>query len=119
MDEIVTLTENVFTILREKTDPNVGRFSFDHVTMLPLYSVALSCREPSIRRRAIALLYEHPRGDSPLTARAEEWIQYIEAELNGVNMGMAFSEWGGSICVPWTTGKGIGWFLRRWVRCQG
>jgi hypothetical protein len=62
MEEIITYSEKVFALLHEKVDENVSQFSFDHTPMLPLYFVGMMCRDPEIRRRAMSLLYSHPRG---------------------------------------------------------
>ena len=62
------------------------KFSQDVNIVPPLYAVAHRCRDPVIRRRAVALLYAAPRQegvwDSILTARVAENV--ISIEENGL-----------------------------------
>ena len=57
-------------------------FSMDQSIVTPLFSIAHRCRDPIIRRRAIALLYNAPRQEglwhSILTAQVAEKIMKIE-----------------------------------------
>ena len=57
-------------------------FSFDVSTTAPLYTIIHRCRDPSMRRKAIALLYSAPRQEglwnSIATARACEKIMLVE-----------------------------------------
>ena len=59
-------------------------FSQDMNTVGPLYAVAHRCRDPVIRRKAVAILYAAPRQegvwDSMLTARVAEKVISIEEE---------------------------------------
>jgi len=63
-------------------------FSQDMNTVGPLYAVAHRCRDPVIRRKAVAILYAAPRQegvwDSMLTARVAEKVISIEEEGLGI-----------------------------------
>jgi len=62
-------------------------FQVDHGIIRPLFSVARRCRDPFLRRRAIALLYSTPvqEGiwDSILTARVAERMMQLEEKWLG------------------------------------
>lgn len=59
-------------------------FQLDYSLIGPLFSVAHKCRDPGLRRKAIAMLYSAPRQegvwDSILTARVAERIMNLEEE---------------------------------------
>ncbi|KAL9598623.1 MAG: hypothetical protein Q9219_004368 [cf. Caloplaca sp. 3 TL-2023] len=59
-------------------------FQMDHSFVGPLFTVAHRCRDPFLRRKAIALLYKVPRQEgvwnSHLTARVAERLVHIEEE---------------------------------------
>lgn len=59
-------------------------FSLDMNVIAPLYAVSHKCRDPIVRRKALALLHSHPRQegiwDSVLTARVAERMIKIEEE---------------------------------------
>lgn len=63
-------------------------FSQDMNTVGPLYALAHRCRDPVIRRKAVAILYAAPRQegvwDSILTARVAEKVISIEEEGLGI-----------------------------------
>lgn len=63
-------------------------FTLDIGVVGPLYDIAHRCRDPSIRRRAIRLLYAYPRQegmwDGVLSARVAERIVAIEESGLGV-----------------------------------
>ena len=80
--EIVDLAEKVVVLdgVPSKTDKPI--FSFDLSIITPLYSVAHKCRDPYVRRRAIALLRSSPRQEgiwnSTMAAQVAERIMTIE-----------------------------------------
>ncbi|KAK5376135.1 hypothetical protein LTR20_000547 [Exophiala xenobiotica] len=57
-------------------------FTLDIGVVAPLYDIARRCRDPGVRRRAIALLYAYPRQegmyDGVLAARVAERVVQIE-----------------------------------------
>ncbi|TGO68808.1 hypothetical protein BELL_0806g00010 [Botrytis elliptica] len=63
---------------------NSSRFSLDIGIVPPLHVVATKCREPSIRRKAIDLLFRSPRQegmwDGVLSARIGRWIMSCEED---------------------------------------
>ncbi|KAI9644520.1 tRNA A64-2'-O-ribosylphosphate transferase [Ciborinia camelliae] len=67
---------------------NTSRFSFDIGIVPPLHVVATKCREPSIRRKAVDLLFRSPRQegmwDGVLSARIGRWI--ISCEEDGLDV---------------------------------
>lgn len=78
-----------------KKGPN---FTLDMHTVAPLYAVAHRCRHPSIRRKAVALLYAVPRQegvwDSVITARvAERLIGIEESGLGSVTCCEDVPDW--------------------------
>jgi len=64
--------------------PRNPRFSFDVGVVPPLHVTATKCRDPSIRRRAVELLFASPRQeglwDGVLTARIGKWITNCEED---------------------------------------
>ena len=73
-------------------------FSLDMNIVAPLYAVAHRCRDPVVRRKAIALLYASPRQegiwDSILTARVAERLMGIEEDgLGTVTCAADVPEW--------------------------
>ena len=83
-EEIVDLASSVVITHRHKSTDGSEKpvFSMDQSIITPLFSVAHRCRDPIIRRRAIALLYSAPRQEgllhSIITARVAEKIMMIE-----------------------------------------
>jgi hypothetical protein len=59
-------------------------FNFDSYTVIPMFLAALKCREPLLRRKAIALLLKYPRRegvcDSICMGKLCEWAMNIEEE---------------------------------------
>ena len=83
--EIVDLVTSVIKMHDNGTDCPTSRsplFSMDMNTVFPLFNIVHRCRDPTIRRRAIALLYSPPRQEglwhSVITARVAERIMTIE-----------------------------------------
>lgn len=73
-------------------------FQMDHGIIPPLFTVVHKCRDPYVRRRALALLYRVPRQEgmwnSHLTARCAERIVKIEEEgLGEVNCCADVPDW--------------------------
>ena len=72
--ERVTLAESV--VLEIGNESTSHHFTLDLGIIGPMYDIARSCRDPSTRRRAIAVLYNYPRReglwDSLLAARVAE-----------------------------------------------
>ncbi|CZT00135.1 uncharacterized protein RAG0_08287 [Rhynchosporium agropyri] len=64
--------------------PRNTRFSFDTGIVPPLHVTASKCRDPTIRREAISLLFDNPRQegmwDGVLSARIGKWLQACEEE---------------------------------------
>lgn len=81
-ERIVALAEEVVGV--EDATPTLARptFAFESSIVRPLYSVANKCRDPVIRRKAIALLRSAPRQegiwDSQLAAKVAERVMTIE-----------------------------------------
>ncbi|KAL8709529.1 MAG: hypothetical protein Q9220_005771 [cf. Caloplaca sp. 1 TL-2023] len=99
--EIVDLASTVIDA-QNATDKRLGRskpiFQLDQSLVGPLFSVAHKCRDPGIRRKAIALLYSAPRQegvwDSILTARVAERIKNLEEKgLGEVNSCADIPDW--------------------------
>ena len=73
-------------------------FTLDMNTVAPLYAVAHRCRHPTIRRKAVSLLYKAPRQegiwDSIVTARvAERLIGIEESGLGSVTCCEDVPDW--------------------------
>ncbi|EPE28657.1 hypothetical protein GLAREA_09778 [Glarea lozoyensis ATCC 20868] len=85
-DKIVTLAEEV--TLLDSLDTAAPVFSIDMGIVAPLYSVAHKCRDPIVRRRAIAVLKAAPRQEgvwnSTLVARVCERV--VDLEEAGLGM---------------------------------
>lgn len=62
--------------------PGQATFVFGNHCVLALFVVALRCRDPSVRRRAISLLVKHPRReglwDSLMAATVASWVMVEE-----------------------------------------
>ncbi len=60
------------------------KFNFDSYTVIPLFLMALKCRDPPLRRKAISLMLKYPRRegvcDSVCMGRLCEWAMKIEEE---------------------------------------
>ena len=80
--EIVDLAEKVVALDENTSITDKPIFSFDLNIISPLYSVAHKCRDPYVRRRAIALLRSSPRQEgiwnSTMAAHVAERIMTIE-----------------------------------------
>ncbi|CAO1606081.1 hypothetical protein XANCAGTX0491_009578 [Xanthoria calcicola] len=73
-------------------------FQLDHSIIGPLFTVSRKCRDPTLRRKAISLLYSAPRQegvwDSILTARVCERIVNLEEEgLGEVKCAADIPDW--------------------------
>ena len=86
--ELVDLVSIIVDDLQGSSSPKKPTFCLDMNIVPPLFVVAHKCRDPIIRRKAIALLYSVPRQegcwDSILTARVAEEIVAIEEAGLGV-----------------------------------
>ena len=80
--DLVTLVLDMHDNGPETSTPRSPSFSMDMNTVFPLFNIAHRCRDPNIRRRAIALLYSPSRQEglwhSVITARVAEKIMIIE-----------------------------------------
>ena len=97
-EEIVSLAESLVASEDSTVTTKTPIFSFDISIVGPLYSVAHKCRDPFLRRRAIALLRSSPRQegiwDSHLAARVAERIMTIEESgLGEVRSAMDVPDW--------------------------
>lgn len=74
--------------LAEKlSDPNVARsFSFDLGYTIPIYFTATRCRDPKLRRRAVALLKSYPRQEGVWESVAAATVasRWIDVEEEGL-----------------------------------
>jgi hypothetical protein len=83
-EEIISRSAKV--VERTRTiDPNqTGVFSVELGIIPPLHLAAMKCREPRLRRQAIALLLSTPRRegcwDGVLLGKVDSWIMQIEEE---------------------------------------
>ena len=88
-EKIVDLAGTVLELQKNNNHGTAGSgamrspvFSLDMSTVAPLFAIAHRCRDPCIRRRVIALLYDAPRQEglfhSVLAARICEKIMTIE-----------------------------------------
>ena len=83
-EEIVDLASSIVKAHNDKSDDRSQKpiFSMDQNIVFPLFNIAWRCRDPIIRRRAIALLYSSPRQEglwhSIITARVAEKIMMME-----------------------------------------
>lgn len=78
-DKIVDLAEELIG-----SDPGIPKFTLDMGIIAPLYQVTAKCRDPLIRRRALALLksahMQEGVWNSFLTAKVAERVMQIEEE---------------------------------------
>lgn len=84
-EEIVDLATSVVKLQNDSSNTsskNSPLFSMDMSIVTPLFNIAHRCRDPIVRRKAIALLYSAPRQEglwhSVLTARVAEKIMIVE-----------------------------------------
>ena len=83
-EEIVDLASCIVKAHNDRSDDRSQKpiFSMDQNIVFPLFNIAYRCRDPIIRRRAIALLYSSPRQEglwhSIITARVAEKIMMME-----------------------------------------
>ena len=89
-DEVISIAED----LQHTQSKQKHQFTLDSTLIAPLYEVARHCREPALRRRAIALLREHPTReglwDSLIAAQAaERQIELEEQAVKGPVMSAA------------------------------
>ena len=88
-ERAIVLAEQVIDATLQEEKPSrspIPSFSLDMTLVGPLFSIAHKCRDPMVRRRAVALLYAAPRQegiwDSYLAARVAEKL--ISLEEDGV-----------------------------------
>ena len=86
-ERLLALADEVISNIKRETNLNSQpppNFCLDMNFVAPLYAVAHKCRDPSVRRHAVALLYALPRQegiwDSMLAARVAEKLISIEEE---------------------------------------
>jgi hypothetical protein len=84
--QIVDLATNVLeqSVDQDKTTPRKVVFNFDVNIVVPLFIVALRCRDCKVRREAIELLWKYPRRegfyDSLMAAKVASWFMNKEEE---------------------------------------
>lgn len=85
-EEVVSIAETIHNGSLDNRIEQTHQFTLDSTLIAPLYEVARLCREPALRRRAIALLRTHPTReglwDSLLAAQAAE--RQMETEERAV-----------------------------------
>lgn len=83
-EEIISRSAKVVERTRTLDPSKTGIFTFDLGIIPPLHLAALKCREPRLRRQAIALLLSTPRRegcwDGVLLGKVDSWIMQIEEE---------------------------------------
>lgn len=83
--ELVNLSGSLLEELSRMSKGPVSPFTFDFGVVVPLYLVALKCRDSFIRRRKLASLLVWPRRegiwDSAFVGKMSSWVQSIEAEF--------------------------------------
>lgn len=85
-EEIVDIAEVILNARYSEEKESWAKpvFQMDHCIIGPLFTVVFRCRDPYLRRRAVALLYKVPRQEgvwnSHLTARCAERMINIEEE---------------------------------------
>jgi hypothetical protein len=84
-NEVVTMAESTARIRKEITSTLYSAvLSFQKVFTAALYFTAIKCRNPEIRRRALALLKQPPKGeafgDSVMVASIVEKVIVMEEE---------------------------------------
>lgn len=79
-DDIVTMAELV--VSRQKIGSSTQIFTWDYGIIASVYEIALLCRDPHIRRRAVSLLRDNPMKegiwDSQIAGRAAELAVHME-----------------------------------------
>ena len=86
-ERAVSLAETLHSTAEYSAQPST--FLFDMETVSPLYLIAIKCRHPIVRRRAIAVLRRTVRREGlwdsgKAAAIAERIVEIEEAELGGV-----------------------------------
>lgn len=83
-EEIISRSANVVERTRTMNPFQTSVFSFELGIIPPLHLAAMKCREPRLRRQAIALLQSTPRRegcwDGVLLGKVDSWIVQIEEE---------------------------------------
>jgi len=83
-DEIVTLAESISSCGNSNATPRTPSFTLDVGIVGPLYEISRKCRDPVVRRKAIAVLCDFPRReglwDGMLAGKVAERIVAIEEE---------------------------------------
>lgn len=82
--DVVEFSENLSSALFQETSN--ASFSLDLGYLIPTFFVAIRCRDPSIRRRALAVLRAYPRHEGawqsgPAAVIAESWMGVEETGL--------------------------------------
>lgn len=83
-EEIIRRSAKVVERTRSMGPNQTGVFTFELGIIPPLHLAAMKCREPRLRRQAIALLLSTPRRegcwDGVLLGKVDAWIMQIEEE---------------------------------------
>ncbi|KAJ3476760.1 hypothetical protein NLG97_g9022 [Lecanicillium saksenae] len=85
--DVVELCERLSSAIFQ--DSGAISFSLDLGYLIPTFFVATRCRDPSIRRRALAVLQTYPRHEGawqsgPAAVIAKSWMEVEEDGLGGV-----------------------------------
>ena len=84
--QVITLSESLIKSQARAKEKNTPLYSFEMNILPPIYYCATRCREPKLRRRALALLEDSPRRegmwDSPMVAAVARYI--IDEEEAGL-----------------------------------
>lgn len=85
-ETVVSLAEKIAAEIQSSTPSSM--FSYEIGYLAPLYCAATRCREPSIRRRAIAVLRNYPRQEGVLESVAASTLAAaaMEAEEAGLDV---------------------------------
>lgn len=85
-ETIVALAEDIASRIQSSTPSSM--FSYEIGYLAPLYAAATRCRDPCIRRRAIAVLRDYPRQEGVLESRAAATIAAagMRAEEDGLDV---------------------------------
>lgn len=80
---MVEMAECILEILNSEMSKTM-KFNFDSYTVIPLFMTALKCRDLSLRRRAISLMFKYHRKegvcDSICMGKLCEWAMMVEEE---------------------------------------
>jgi hypothetical protein len=89
-ERVITLAESLITSQASAKDRNIPLYSFEMNILPPLHYCSTRCRDPKLRRRALALLEDSPRREgmwdsAMLAAIARYIIEQEEAGLGEVS----------------------------------